>query len=137
MSEERFQVVEHTADWSLRIVGSDLRELFLHAAIGMSTLMFEELESIAAIEDRSLELQSFDAESLLVDWLNELAFWAETEQLLFPNIHIQEITEYKIQATLKGGRAPELHKHIKAVTYHNLEIMKRGTGLEVTVVFDV
>jgi SHS2 domain-containing protein len=30
-----------------------------------------------------------------------------------------------------------LENHIKAVTYHNLEIVKTETGLAATVVFDV
>ncbi|HEX6384454.1 MAG TPA: archease, partial [Anaerolineae bacterium] len=40
-------------------------------------------------------------------------------------------------ATARGGRAPELQKHIKAVTYHNLQIIQTEAGLEATVVFDV
>ncbi|HNS40689.1 MAG TPA: archease [Promineifilum sp.] len=40
-------------------------------------------------------------------------------------------------AAVCGGRAPELQKHIKAVTYHDLAIREVGGALEVTIVFDV
>jgi len=38
---------------------------------------------------------------------------------------------------LHGGHVHQLQKHIKAVTYHNLEIVKTDKGLKATVVFDV
>jgi SHS2 domain-containing protein len=38
---------------------------------------------------------------------------------------------------VRGGHVPDLQKHIKAVTYHNLEIVETDQGVEATVVFDV
>ena len=72
-----------------------------------------------------------------MDWLSELAYWAETEQLVFKKFRISEVTATHLQAIVWGGELAALEKHIKAVTYHNLEIRKTRKGLEVTVVFDV
>ena len=41
------------------------------------------------------------------------------------------------EAVARGGRAERLVKHIKAVTYHNLEIKESNYGLVANIVFDV
>lgn len=137
MSEQHFEVIEHTADWAIRVSGTDLSQLFCHAAEGMSTLMAGALKSVPLDEARTVELTAYDAESLLVEWLSELAYWAEMEQIVFSQYDMIEVTSSKLKASVKGGRAAELHKHIKAVTYHNLAIIENDLGLETTIVFDV
>jgi SHS2 domain-containing protein len=42
-----------------------------------------------------------------------------------------------LSAVVWGGKAAELQKHIKAVTYHDLEIVETDGGLMTTIVFDV
>ena len=132
-----FEEVEHTADWALRVRGRDLRELLVNAARGMSRLLVSDLDTIPTEMERRFELDAFDAESLLVEWLSELAYWAETEMLVFYKFRIQNVTATHLQGSILGGKVPELEKHIKAVTYHNLKIIKTLQGLEATIVFDV
>jgi len=137
MSEQHFEVVEHTADWAIRVIGTDLAQLFCHAAEGMSSLMAGDLEVLPLDVVRTLDLQAYDAESLLVEWLSELAYWAEMEQMVFRQFDLIEVTPTELKGTVRGGRAPMLHKHIKAVTYHNLAIIENDEGLETTIIFDV
>ena len=68
-----FEEIEHTADWALRVRGHDLRELLVNAARGMSRLLVPDLTVISTDVERHFELDAFDAESLLVEWLSELA----------------------------------------------------------------
>ena len=132
-----FEEVEHTADWALRVRGRDLRELLVNAARGMGHLLVSDPETVSTDVERRLELDAFDAESLLVEWLSELAYWAEAESLVFSEFDLRRVTSHHLEAVVRGGRASSLQKHIKAVTYHNLEILEREDGLEATVVFDV
>ena len=132
-----FEEVEHTADKALRIFGTNLTELFLSGAAGLTQLMAAEVSEISTEIEKSIELEAIDAESLLVEWLSELAYWAESEMLVFNKFRIQNVTATHLQASILGGKVPELEKHIKAVTYHNLKIIKTSQGLEVTIVFDV
>ena len=74
---------------------------------------------------------------MLVLFLGELAYWAERDGLVFPAADLREVTPTRLAGTVSGGRPPEIQKHIKAVTYHDLAIRQAETGLEVTVVFDV
>lgn len=137
MSEQYFEVIDHTADWAIRVRGADLAQLFENAAIGMSTLLAGELVKLPLDVKRELELAAYDTESLLVEWLSELAYWAEMEQLVFRQFELVEVTSTTLKAAVRGGRAPILHKHIKAVTYHNLAIISGEDGVETTIVFDV
>lgn len=136
-SPNDFEIVDHTADWALRIYGSDLAQLLANAATGMASLLVHDVQDVPVDVERHLELDAFDSETLLVDWLTELAYWAEDEGLIFTEISLSEVTDTHLKATLRGGRVAELLKHIKAVTYHNLEIVKTEHGLAATVVFDV
>jgi SHS2 domain-containing protein len=137
MSEKHFEVIEHMADWAIRVTGKDLLQLFCRAAEGMSSLMAGDLETLPLTVVRTLELKAYDAESLLVEWLSELAYWAEMEQMVFRQFDLIEVTPTELRGMVTGGRAPILHKHIKAVTYHNLAIIGNDEGLETTIVFDV
>ena len=78
-----------------------------------------------------------DLESLLVDWLGELAYLAETADLVFGEITFKTLTATRIEAILTGCRMHRLEKVIKAVTFHNLNVIKTGDGYAATVVFDV
>lgn len=137
MTYSKFEIIDHTADWALRVTGRDLGELLYNAAMGMNSLMVADVTAVAQTHTRRVTLSAYDAESLLVVWLSELAYFAEMEQLVFPVIELEAVSAQSVTAVLRGGHAPELQKHIKAVTYHNLQISQTAQGLEVTIVFDV
>jgi SHS2 domain-containing protein len=132
-----FEEVEHTADCALKIYGADLQELLLNAAGGMNRLLNPANNISHAQAEKSVRLEAIDAESLLVEWLSELAYWAETEMLVFHKFDLLSVSPTHIEAIIHGSRAAQLERHIKAVTYHNLEIIQTDGGLTATVVFDV
>ena len=132
-----FEEIEHTADRALRIYGSDLRQLLVNAAHGMNSLIVKKSAATLTPVEKSVELEAMDAEGLLVEWLSELAFWAETEMFVFSRFELHEVSTTRLKATIWGKRSDQLEKHIKAVTYHNLEIVQADDGLAATVVFDV
>jgi len=132
-----FEEVEHTADRALWIFGTNLTDLLVNAAEGMTHMMVSDVSVISIEIEKSIDIEAIDAESLLVEWLAELAYWAESHMFVFKRFRIQTATATHLQAKIFGGRAPMLEKHIKAVTYHNLKIIKTSKGLEATIVFDV
>ena len=132
-----FKEIEHTADRALRIYGSNLGDLFLNAARGMNSLMVTTPISGSEHQEKLVALEAMDTESLLVDWLSELAYWAEIEMLVFHEFKIKSVSSTHIRARLYGSRVKQLKKHIKAVTYHNLDIVQTDKGITATVVFDV
>ncbi|HHH40833.1 MAG TPA: archease [Chloroflexi bacterium] len=128
--------IEHTADWAIHVRGRNLAELFTRAAQGMYALVID-LARVRPLVERKVNLESFDAETLLVDWLSELLWYTESEGLVFSQFEVHEITPTRLQATVQGEVVSNLEKQIKAVTFHNLVIRRTGEGYEVTIVFDV
>ena len=133
----RFEIVAHTADWAIRVWGDDLAHLLVSAAYGMSSLLVDDLDALPLQEERRITVDGFDRESVLVEWLSELAYLAERDGLVFRQFDVDKATPEIVHATVKGARVSEMHKHIKAVTYHNLAVKESGGGLETEIVFDV
>jgi len=109
----------------------------LNAARGMNSLMVPKHTPCSENQEKFVELEAMDSESLLVDWLSELAYWAEIEMLVFHKFKIEGVSSTHLRAIMYGTRVAQLEKHIKAVTYHNLQIVQTENGLTATVVFDV
>lgn len=127
--------LEHTADWALEVWAPELASLLVEAARGMYRLMGVVLAD-GPRQRRRLELAATDRESLLVDFLAELLYLAESEGLAFDVVEI-EAAEKRIAASLEGAAMRSHTKDIKAVTYHHLEVRDTARGVETRIVFDV
>jgi len=134
-SPSGYREIEHTADWELEVWAPDLTTLLEQAARGMYALSGTNLKS-APRQVRSIRIPFSDPESLLVSFLSELLFFAESESFGFDDYTL-EIQDEQLQATLSGTKLESIEKEIKAVTYHNLAILQTDRGLEVKIVFDV
>ena len=135
-SQANFSEVDHTADWSIRVRGVTLPELFVCAAIGMYSLVAD-LSSVTPTVERAIKVKGVDAEALLINWLNELVYHTEMDGLVFCEFHIESFAPTWLHAIARAGRGIQLKKQIKAVTFHDLQIVSTGDGYEVTIVFDV
>lgn len=131
-----FQEIEHTADWALRVQGQTLPELFINAAAAMYAVTVD-APAIAPQVERLVEVSGVDAETLLVNWLNELVYLTEVEGLVFGQFEMLEFAPEHLRALARGQTGAPLRKHIKAVTFHNLRIVSTAEGYQVTIVFDV
>ena len=77
-----FEEISHTADWSIRVWADDLRGLLAESARGMWMLTnAEQAEGPRARREMSLE--AYDAEGLLVAFLEELLYLSESEKIVF------------------------------------------------------
>ncbi len=131
-----FVEVEHTADYSYRVWGKSLVELFTQATYGLYALAG--LKTTPGNESkREIQLKGIDAESLLVAWLNELLYLHENENMAVNKFDILDLDGGDLHVLFSVVVIQEWHKHIKAVTYNNLSIQKTETGLEATLVLDV
>jgi len=132
-----YEEIEHTADLALRCGGPDLETFFRSAARGMYHILGAGETASISVEQKMVSLEAMDIESLLVDWLGELAYLAETTHLVFGAMSFKTLSATRIEAVLTGRRMHRLDTVIKAVTYHNLKVIKTREGYAATVVFDV
>ena len=136
MKGPHFEELEHTADQALRIRGTDFKELLHHAALGMLQLTGA-IPSSGPSRDRKIEVQAPDREGLLVTWLEELLFSVETRGVTYTNFELHITGDTHLVAKVHETPVAAIARHIKAVTYHDLEIKKTEDGFETTIVFDV
>jgi len=126
--------IPHTADRMLKIWATDYRTLLVQALNGMYSLMEVQVSNEAKVI-KEFSLNAFDRESLLILFLSEMLFYLEEENLVFFDVSI-DINENNLLVKCKGSKITDITKSIKAVTYHNLKIIKVGSLLEVNIVFD-
>lgn len=139
-SRPPFEVFEHTADAGIVAYGSDLRELFANAAIGMFSLMAD-LAGVKEREERRIEVEGRDLEGLMVNWLSELLYYLDAEELLFRRFEVEEVDDSRLRARVHGERIDRerhvLHFGVKAVTRHLLEIKRDERGYSAKILFDI
>ncbi|MBL7071118.1 MAG: archease [Candidatus Omnitrophica bacterium] len=137
---KRFEIIDHTADISIKAYGKSLKELFRNAAFGMFNILAD-LEGITTSTSLELKLDAPDKEELLIEWLDELLYNFYTKQLIFCDFDITELTDKNLTAKVKGRFIGEnknrLKTEIKAATRHDLHITKKEDTYEVRIVFDV
>ena len=130
-----YELIPHTADLAIRVRGRDMPELFVNAARALGELLAlppERRES-----SREIALDGYDAETLLVNWLNELIWLHETDRLAFTTFRILEFSPTRLLARAEGGPSAETLRVIKAATFNDLRITPTADGVEATIVFDV
>ncbi|MFC1752190.1 archease [Thermoproteota archaeon] len=136
---KRFEIIEHTADVGIQVYGSNLKDLFESAAIGLFSLIIDR-GKIQASKSVVIDLKEDNQEELLVAWLNELLFQLSTRLFIPKEFNIDKITENSISAHLQGESFDqsrhEITSEIKAATYHELAIKKIEGGYEARVILD-
>jgi len=133
----RYKLLEHTADAMVEVYGKNLEERFGNAAYAL----FDQITDITKVEPKGemeIVLSAESRDQLLVDFLQELLFLHDAEDLVFSEFDITTDGR-KLEAHVRGEKFDE-KKHskrsvVKGVTYHRLEFDdEEGT---VTVLFDV
>lgn len=134
---KRFEEIPHTADWSFRAFGKDLREVFANAAFAMFALEGAVANGDAPPRSVALQVSAIDYEALLVNWLTELLWLQEAHRETYQRFQIEWLSPTELRAQVFGAPYKTLDKIIKAVTYHNLKIEQTAEGWQATVVVDV
>ena len=133
----RYKLLEHTADAMVEVQGKDLGERFGNAAYAM----FDQITDLSKVKPKGelrVVISGDTREQLLVDFLQELLFVHDTEDLVFSEFEIK--TDGKtLEAVVRGEKFDE-KKHtkrsvVKGVTYHRLEFDDLKGRL--TILFDV
>ncbi|MCQ4574265.1 MAG: archease [Candidatus Brocadiales bacterium] len=149
MAEERYILIEHTADLAFVAYGKDLGDLFENAAFALFDV-YADLSKVEEKTERTVNIQitkeaakdtETDYEQLLVKWLNELLYLNEVEDLLFKRFKVAEINGGKLRASAFGEKfIPGRHvilTPLKAVTYHRIEVRQEPGRWHARVVVDL
>lgn len=128
---------EHTGEIVLRVRAPSLNGLFVEAARGLAELSLGRQQARPSGSPRTLSLEARDPAALLVDWLNELIYLAETERWVALEFEEVEATSTTLRLQARGAtldRAPSL---VKAATLHGLHLVRENGLMQADVVLDV
>jgi protein archease len=137
---EKFEVLDIAGDVGLRAFGESKQGVFVHAALGMYSL----ITNTDALKDHksiTVSAESPALDGLLVSWLNELIFHFDAYGFVGKKIEIINFSDNRIEAKLSGEEFdPERHEGkllIKAATYHRLKIEEKDHMWEAEIIFDI
>jgi SHS2 domain-containing protein len=137
--EKDFELIEHTADVGIRAYGASISEAYTNTARAMFNLITD-LDNIQEKTFRDVEVTAPDREILVVEWLNELIFLFDSEQLLFKRFAITKLTDTELRARCFGEKADrsrhDLKMGIKSATYHMLKV-EQNDRYQVQVLLDI
>jgi len=133
--------LEHTADLRFRVRAPTLSALFAEAARALMQTLYADLQG-PATECRSIELESEDGESLLYNFLSEVLFLSEAENLVFSAVELTVTPSPPSVIGRLGGRPfdPAVHAggtEVKGISYSDLAIRETGGEFCLEVLFDV
>ena len=134
-----FEIAAHTADVGIRAYGVNINQAFANAARALFSLITE-LDDVEEFLHRDIELTAPDEESLLVEWLNELIYLFDTENIVFKRFDVTKLNNRQLKARSYGEKV-DSSKHclktgVKAATYHMLKVDKNN-GYRIQVLFDI
>jgi SHS2 domain-containing protein len=129
--------VDHTSEIGLQVQAGSFGELLAEAGRGLARLMLREVPAEAAGETRELEVSSHDREALLVDWLNEILYVAETGLWIPLDFEVLEVSDTRIRARARGVTVEVSPSMVKAATFHGLEVVETADGVSAEVILDV
>jgi SHS2 domain-containing protein len=135
-----YETFEHTADMGLRVRAPDLDGLFAEAALGLFSLIVEDLDTVRPADRSRLRLDAESPEDLLRDWLGELLFLFDTQHRLFRRFEPQVDAGHLVAEVFGEGYDPRRHRlgvEVKAVTYHGLALRRTGDGFEAELILDI
>lgn len=138
-----YEYFEHTADVGFIARGQNLEELFENSAKALMNVMIN-LEGVEEQLKREITLMGGTLEVLLYNWLSELLFIFDVEELIFKRFNMRIVkvkNEYFLRAEGFGEKF-NVQKHgagveVKAVTYHMLEVKRENSWFKAKVLLDI
>ncbi len=138
---KKFKYLENVAiaDICFEAYGKTLNEVFENSAYAFFDITADP-KTIQTKITKEITLKNTDEQNLLYDFLSELVFLKDSEQLIFKEVKVS-ISKNQLKAVLKGDRInpekQELRNDIKAITMHLFTLEKTKTGYLARVVVDI
>jgi SHS2 domain-containing protein len=137
---KRFEILDHTADIGLVIYGENLKALFGNAGEAFFRLITD-LRKVRRRVERRINIGGESLDRLMVDWLSELLYLHDVENLLFKGFKVESVGKDGLKAIVKGEPFREgvhvIKTEVKAVTYHRIEVRQEKGGWRAQVILDL
>ena len=138
-----YEYLPHPADVRFSAYGTTLEEVFEQAAHAMFGVIIH-TSTLNPEHSVDIKLESVGLENLLYDYLSELLYLFEVEEIVFGQFLVDSIEKTDGSYILHGkasGENIDQERHsfeteVKAVTYHQLKVIKEKIGYSAHVIVD-
>jgi SHS2 domain-containing protein len=138
----RAETFEHTADLGLKILATDLEDLFRTAGEGLFDIIVANRGEVQAAESEPISLTADSTAELLIAWLNELIYRCETRHRLYARFDVSVDQAGRTLEGTIGGEPIDRERHVldhevKAATHHGLCLERENEGWVAEVILDI
>jgi SHS2 domain-containing protein len=131
------ELVEHPGEVRLRLRAASLGDLAGVAGRALAELELGRTPGPARGPWREVVVAGRDREAVLVHWLNELIYLAETDRWVGVEFMVDRATDTELRMRVRGRTVDVAPSRVKAATFHGLQIAPVADGLEADLVLDV
>lgn len=130
----KFKFLEHKADAKFQAFGKSLEECFSNAALAFTSVMID-YKKIKPKITKKISAKGTDLKNLLYNFLEQLVILVDTQNFIVSKVKSLKIKNKTLTAELIGDNIKnyEVHNHIKAVTYNQMEIKEKPYIVQVIV----
>jgi len=133
------EFVPHMADVRMVIKADSQEEVFKGALAGMNDLIKKDFcdQNKPTELVNELRIHSPETSCLLVDFLNEVLSLSHINKAIYCEVEFVRLGSTDMVGKVTGTSAEDWNEDIKAVTYHEAELIKMKDGWTAKVLFDV
>ncbi len=131
----RFAWEDHTADYRIIVEADHLDDLFAEAVRALACLQMDDPSGEGLPQptrEISIAIEATDLDLLLVDFLSEVLAYSTIHRVIYwrcQNLRfIHEAHRWGVTASIEGAPIDQWARDIKAVTYHDLQLVRTVRG---------
>ena len=127
----RYRFLEHTADIRILLEGDVYYKLFTAGTQAIAEILrpgFCMDQDPPYTLESTLKLESVDRTALLIDFLSDVLTQNHMDQAIYCDVSIKQLSGSGIDAVIRGNPVDSFEDDIKAVTYHEAEVIQDGKG---------
>jgi SHS2 domain-containing protein len=139
--------IDHTADILFEATGSTIEELFEQCGLAVEESQID-LVNVEPKKKKTFHIENKKVDGLLFDFLDDLLFYKDAEQLIFSKFEFKmeepqnkQKFNYRMHVTGFGEKLdPKKHQQnvdVKAITMHMFEVKKTNEGWWAKVLIDI
>ena len=140
----QIRLLDHTADMGFEAKAQSAGAIFEVSAMALSSILID-WQAIEACTQTEVQLEAPDIEGLMYAWLSEILYLFDAEKKLFSQFQITKLDlqedKCELQAILSGELYDrdrhEIKTYVKAITFHQLEVITSAPNCSVRVFVDI
>jgi len=132
------KIESHVADIRIRLKAASLEHLFSEGMRSLYKVLKPSGKKEKTHVKQSFKLIGDDNTILLIDFMNEVLSYSLIYKYVYEEISKFKNTEDGLFIDLKGYKVKTFVKDVKAVTFHEAEILETETGIfETSIILDI